>query len=210
MTFRIFQVLQGDEVAEQDTVQLLPSGLTGTTGALRRLVHPDAGTFPALVYYSNPTRTFNFDSDVLRHPIASIVRTLSTSKTIRFEEVVEDVVITEQWEPGGGLSMPVFFFRQLYEYLVNPPEFDPALQTYIIWEPRDDSDDTFEVEVLGLQVGGGSPGKYNVKKYIGRGGPNDPQTPGTILTPTDTMDVSPTALLDQVVTLTMRIIRKVP
>lgn len=207
MSVRIFQVLQGAPATASSTIQLLPSGLTGIRGSLRRLVHPDTANFPPVVYYLNPTRTYNFDSNVLRHPIAALVRTLSSSKLVRFEEVTEDVVITEVWEPGGGLSMPVFLFRQLYEYALNPPAFAAVGQTFITWEPRDETESTWNVEVIGIQVGGGSPGRFNVKKFQADGGPNDPRTPtATILTPTDTMDVSPTALIDQPVVLTMRIV----
>jgi hypothetical protein len=209
VSFRIYQLQQGVEVEAESTVFLLPSGLSGVRGALRRLVHPDSGEFPPLVYYLNPTRTFNFSTDVLRHPIAAVVRTLSSSKTIRFEEVIEDVVVVEQWETGGGVSMPLFMAHQLMEYLNNPPAFASVNQTYIIWEPRDETDDTYEVEVLGVQIGGGSPGKYSMKRFIASGGPSDPDNPGPIDTPTDTMDVSPTALIDQVVTVTMRIISKI-
>ena len=209
MSYRIYQLQQGVAVEVTSTIVLLPSGLSGTRGALRRLVHPDSGNFPPIVYYLNPTRTFNFSTDVLRHPIASVVRTLTSSKTIRFEEVVEDVVVVEQWEIGGGVSMPLFLCHQLYEYSNNPPEFSSVNQQYIIWEPRDETADTYEVEVLGVQVGGGSPGKYSMKRYLGDGGPNDPNNPGPVLSPLDTLDVSPTALIDQVVMVTMRIISKI-
>lgn len=208
MSFRIYQIQQGVAVEAVAEVQLLPSGSTGVAGALRRLVHPDGGLLPPLVYYRNPDRTFNFDNDVLRHPITSVTRTLSSSRTVRFEEVTEDVIVTERWEAGGGLSMPGFMFRQLYNYLVNPPAFSAVAQTYIIWEPRDETDDTYEVEVIGLQVGSG-PGRFSIKKHVARGGASDPQTPGTLATPTDTMDVAPTYLLDQPVDLTMRIISRI-
>lgn len=206
MTVRIYQIMQGLPITASSTLQLLPSGLTGTRGALRRLVHPDTANFPALIYYQNPTRTYNFDSDVLRHPLTALTRTLSSSKLVRFEEVTEDVVITEVWEPGGGLSMPLFLARQLYEYVLNPPAFAAIGQTYITWEPRDETDSTWNVELIEMQVGSGSPGKYNFKKYQSWGGPNDLQTPGPVLTPTDTMDVSPTALIDQAVSVTMRVV----
>ena len=209
MSYRIFQLQQGVAVTATSTVFLLPSGLSGTRGSLRTLTHPDTGNFPPITYYLNPTRTFNFSTDVLRHPIATVVKTLTSSKTIRFEEVTEDVVVVEQWETGGGASMPLFMAHQLFEYLNNPPAYSSVDQTYIIWAPRDETTDTYNVEVLGVQVGGGSPGKFSMKRFIAAGGPSDPDNPGPVLTPTDTMDVSPTALLDQVVTVTMRIISKV-
>lgn len=207
-TSRLYQILQGTPITATPTVQLLPSGVQGTRGALRRLVHPEDSTWPAIVYYRNPDRTLNFSTDYLRHPINSLVRTASSTKLVRFEEVAEDVIVTELWEAGGGLSLPLFVIHQLYEYLNNPPAFSATAQQYIVWEPRDETDDTYRVQVIGLQVGGGG-GRYNMRRRWSNGGPNDPTTPGTILTPTDTMDVSPNPLMDQPVALTMRIIEKV-
>ena len=202
MTYRIYQVQQGVPVEAVSTVQLLSVGEPGTVGALRRLVHPDGATFPPITYYTNPTRTFNFAVDALRHPIVNVARTLSSSKTIRFEEVVEDVIVTEVWEPLGGLSTPFFMFAFLYEYLNNPPALDIVNQQYIIWEPRDETTDTYYVELIGVQLGSGNPGKYSIRHHRASG--------GTVIdTPTDTMDVSPTTLLDQPMSVTMRIISKV-
>lgn len=207
MPFRIYQIAQGEAVIAETTVQILPSGVSGQRGALRRLVHPDPDTFPPVVYYRNPDRLYNFDGEELRHPITAAVRTLASTRTVRFEELTEDVIVVEEWNAEGGLSMPLFLFQQLYEYLVNPPANDPLAPSYIHWEPRDQTDDVWEVEFLQLQVGGGSPGRYSMKRWQADGGPNDSRTPGAlILTPTDTMDVSPTALLDQPVFLTMRLI----
>jgi len=209
MTYRIYQIGQGVPVEAVSSVQLLSVGVEGTLGALRRLVHPDGDVFPPLTYYTNPIRTFNFATDTLRHPIVNVSRTLSSTKVIRFEEVVEDVVVTEVWEPIGGLSMPFFMLAYLYEYLNNPPALDIANPQYIIWEPRDETTDTYKVELIGVQVGGGSPGKFNMRQYRARGGPNGVSGLGTIDTPTDTMDVVPSTLLDQPVSVTMRIVEKV-
>jgi hypothetical protein len=207
VAFRIYQLQQGVAVEAVSTVQLLDTGLTGARGALRRLTHPTAGTFAPLTYYLNPTRTVNYDNDVLRSPITSVIRTLSASRVIQFAELTEDVIVQEIWEAGGGLSMPVFMFRLLYEYLVNPPAFSASVPVYVQWEPRDRSDQVFNVQLLSLEVGGRG---YSIRHWQSDGGPNDPRTPtATGLTPTDTMDVAPTALLDQPVTLTMRIVDEV-
>lgn len=210
MTSRLYQILQGQPVAAASTVQLLPSGIQGDRTALCRLVHPDSATWPAVVYYRNPDRRFNFSTDVLRHPITAVVRTASSSKLIRFETLDIDTVVTEVWQGGQSLSLPLFIVHQLYEYLNNPPEFNALAQEYIIWEPRNETTDTYYVEVIGVQVGGGNPGKFNMRRWVASGGPNDPVHPGPADTPTDTMDVSPTAIIDQNVILTMRIIGKVP
>lgn len=207
MTYRVFQIGQGTPVVATATLQLLPTGVSGSRGALRRLVHPDAATFPPVVYYRNPDRLYNFDGEELRHPITAAVRTLTATRTVRFEEETGDVVVVEEWTADGGLSVPLFLFQQLYEYLVNPPDNDPLAPSYILWEPRDQTTDVWRVELLQLQVGGGSPGRFSMRRWQAGGGPNDPRVPGAlVLTPTDVMDVSPTALLDQPVFLTMRLV----
>jgi len=209
MTSRLYQVLQGTAVTAASTVTLLPSGVQGDRSALCRLVHPDTSNFPAVVYYRNPDRRFNFSTDVLKHPITAVVRTASSSKLIRFETLDIDTVVTEVWQGGRTLSMPLFMFHQLEEMVENPPDFDPIDQQYIIWEPRNETDDTYKVEVIGCQVGGGNPGKFNMRRWYAAGGPSDPVSPGDRDTPTDTMDVSPSPIIDQNVILTMRIIEKV-
>ncbi len=210
MTRRVFQLLQGVPVVAAPTVQLLPAGEVGDRGALRRLVHPDTRNFPPLVYYLNPTRTFNFDTDVLRSPIISTTRTLNSTVTTRFEEVVEDVIVIERWEPLGGLSIPTFVWREFYNYWVNPPAFSQTDQEYIRWYPRDETTSSYDIEIVDLRVGGGSPGRYGIRKHRSIGGPNDDRAPGPTLTPTDTMDVSPSSILDQPLDLFMRMIREVP
>jgi len=209
VTNRIYQIGQGTPVVAESTVQLLSAGLTGSKGAKRRLVHPDSATHPTLTYYKNPDRTVNFDQDILRHPIASAIRTIGGTVVVRFEELDEDVIVSEVWEAGGGFSMPVFQFRDLYNLFLNPPAFAAVGQLYTRWEPRDETDDAYHVELLDLQVGGGGLGKFDVKKWCADGGPNDPNLPGAIANPLDSLDVSPTALIDQQVTLVLRIVEKV-
>ncbi len=210
MSSRLYTYLQGASVTAAATLQLLPSGSTGTRGALRRLVHPDSANFSPLVYYRNPDRQGNFDTDVLRTPIVSVIRTAAASRTLRFEEIESDVLVREQWLPEGGLSMPDFMFRQLYEYYVNVPDFSATNQEYITWEPRDETTSSWKVQIIDLNVGGNTLGTYNIRKYIAAGGPSDPLDPGPLFTPTDGLDVSPGApILDAPVTLTMRIIEEV-
>jgi hypothetical protein len=209
MSSRLYQIQQGLAVTAASTVQLLPSGTEGDRNALSRLVHPDSDTWPPVVYYRNPDVRYNFSTDVLRHPIASVVRTASSSKLIRFEEVEEDKVITEVWSGGRSASLPLFTIHQLYEMVVNPPELNALAQEYIVWEPRNETTDTYNVEVIGLQVGGGSPGKFGMKRWFATGGPNDPSDPGPRDTPLDNLDVTPTALITENVILTMRMVSKV-
>lgn len=202
MASRLYTILQGSPVVAASTVTLLPTGLPGTKGALRRMVHPDSTNFPEIVYYLNPTRTVNFSTDFLPTPITEVVRTLTSSRLVRFEELAEDVIVQEIWEPSGGFSMPLFMFQQLKEYAINPPAFSSTAQTFINWEPRDRTSDVWKVQVLDAAI-------PSVRMYQSDGGPNDPNVTGTIDTPTDSMDTSPTALLDQPVTVTMRLVEKV-
>jgi hypothetical protein len=203
----LYQIQQGLPSTSTPSVTLLPSGLAGDLGSLSRLVHPDDDNLPPVVYYKNPDRRSNFSTDVLKHPITKLVRTASSSKLIRFEEVTEDVVVTETWTPSGGLSLPLFMVHQIYEYLDNAPAFSATNQEYIVWEPRNETDDTYHVEIVDFFVGS-TARKFNMKRYMSNGGPFDPFNPGSKMTPTDTMDVSPTALIDQQAVLIMRIVER--
>jgi len=197
VSFRTYPILQGTVTTASTTVQLLPAGVTGTPGALRRLVHPNSALMPPLVYFRNPDRRGNFDAQVLRSPLATLVRTIDDSKLVRFEENQQDVIVTETWE--GELSMPTFFFRLLYNYFINPPAFSVVNPVYIQWEPRDESTDVYNIEILDLQLGSGAPSKFDVRKYSGQGG-------SVIEHPGYGLDVSPTTFLDRPVTLTFRVV----
>ncbi len=205
MSLRIFQILQGAATAAVSTQQLLTAGLTGTRGALRKLSHPDTINFPPLTYFRNPDRLLNYGNEVLRHPITDVERTLSSSKTVRFEQVDEDVVITETWNAQGGVSLPLGFFNSLYELLVNPPVFSATAQTFIQWEPRDRSTEKWNVEFLEMQLGT-QRFAFDTRYLIAEGGPTDPGNPGTINTPTDTVESVASALFDQPLSLRFRLI----
>jgi len=203
---RTYQINQGIPVSSTGQVTLLPAGLTGTRGARRRLVHPDTTSFSPVLYDRNPQRTVNFDNDVLLKPAVTVVKTATSTRVVRFDELEEDVIVTEIWEAAGGLSVPGYFFRQLYEMAVNQPAFVPSAPVYIQWEPRDRTDDVYNVEIVGFGLGGQA---YDFRPWVSEGGPNDPNNPGTILTPTDVLDVTPAEILDRPITLSMRIVAKV-
>lgn len=198
---------QGVPSAAQDTLEIYPSGQSGTLGAKRILTHPDGVNFPPIVYYSNPTRTFNLDNEVLIPPAAESIETLTSQQVVRFQRVLQQVVASEVWEASEGrdAAMPTSQFRQLYEYLRNPPAYDPLAQTYVTWQPRDKSDLTYNVQLFALSVGGGND-RLSAFDVDDRRLPASPE----IKNPLETMDVSPDGLLTRQVTLRLAIVSVVP
>lgn len=153
---RLYQIFLGAPATDDEAVTILGLGPTGDATARRRLVHPDATNFEPILYFQNPDRTMNIDNELLRAPIASVLRALDGSAVVRFDEVDADVLITEIWlATDGKFSMPAFLFRQLYEYLINAPAWDPASPDYIQWSPQDKNAKTYNVELIRMAVGGG-------------------------------------------------------
>lgn len=204
-------IQQGDPEVVAQAVTFLGTASAGDPTACRRLVFPSSVTpLLAPIVYSvgvagdclNPTTTFNLDNEVLPHPITSTVRTLGTTRSVRFEENLDDVIVTEVWEPEAGASMPTSFFRLLYEYLINASLVDPVTGPFIQWEPRDRTDKIYDVEILSLSVGGGSgEERFNVRDIR--------ESVGATLTldgALSTLSPTPTGLIDEPVTLRMKII----
>ena len=157
-------VIQGAAaVVAEDEVVFLGIGSAGDPDACRRLVFPASVTplLPPIVYSianvcRNPDRTFNLDNAVLPHPITEAVRTLGSTRVIRFEEQEEDVIVTEQWVGSQRqLAMTTALWRQFYEYLINAKLIPSIGPDFIQWEPRDRTDRIYNVELLSLSVGGG-------------------------------------------------------
>jgi hypothetical protein len=199
---RIVFIGLGVPTIASSSLVLFDSGQAGTLGAQRILTHPDGVNFAPINYYKNPTRTFNLDNEVLPAPITESVLTLSSRKVIRFERTLEDVVVTEVWEgaEGSEASMPTFLFRQLYEYLRNPPPFDTDAQTYITWQPRDRTLKVYNVQFYRLTVGGGSD-EEQVFDIDDRRLPDSVQ----IAHPLESLDVSPTGLITRNVEVKLRV-----
>jgi len=156
---RLFEILQGTPTTEDEEVTILGLGPTGDATARRRLVHPDAVNFEPILYWKMPDRTFNMDNEALRAPITAVLRALAGSQVTRFDEVVADVIVTEIWMGSDtAFSMPGFQFRQLYEYLINPPAWVPAAPVYIQYSPQDRNTKTWNVELVRMALGtGGDP-----------------------------------------------------
>lgn len=191
----------GTPTVTTPSVTILDIGEQGDPAAMRILTHPDSDNFAPITYYRNPDFTTNLDNVVMPAPDAKLEKTSSSSKLIRFEGLLVDVVCEETWgaQEGRRASMPTFLFRQLYEYLINPPPFSATAQTYLTWQPRDRSALTYNVELFKLTVGSGSGARvFNVHEYRGGG--------GAIASPFEGMDVSPTGLIDQAVTAHLHIV----
>lgn len=196
---------QGTPTVVESTVQLLGVGADGTVGAKRIMTHPDSTTFPPVSYYRNPDFTVNLDNEVLTAPLATPILTLSSTQLVRFDTNLEDVIISEVWEGSTGrASMPTFLFRELYEYLINPPAFDAQNQSYISWQPRDRNTTSYDIQLYQITVGGGEGAQSFSMREI-----RLPESP-VIANPLQTMDVSPTGLILAAVTVRFRIVRVTP
>lgn len=204
-------IQQGAAVVAEEEVTFLGIGSAGDPTACRRLVFP-ANISPLLapIVYAigascaNPDRTFNLDNSVLPHPITEKVRTLGTTKVVRFEEQDEDVIVTEVWEGSDtDLRMTSALFRMFYEYLINAKLVPSIGPDFITWEPRDRTDRIYNVELLSLEVGGGGgEQRFDVVDLRDPGG-------SEIQTATDPINLTPTGLIDREVRLRMRIISEV-
>lgn len=204
-THRIYEIFEGEAAVAEEEITFVPIQSAGTPNAQRTLTHPNSLLAP-IVYFCNPTRTINFDQDTLEAPITSVERMLTGSVVTRFETSENDVVITERWAAeAGNFSMPAFFFRELYEYLINPPAFAAVNQEYIQWAPNDRTTDVYNVILTRLVVGGGQENNqlYDVRDFR-------PNFTGDIASPVDFIDDATTGLLDRSVILQFKIVNKVP
>ena len=207
MSETLIIVQAGSPVVATTGLTFLGTGSEGTFGACRRLVFP-AGVSPLLapIVYSvgpngaclNPTATLNFDKIPLTKPTINVVKTIGSTRVVRFDEAEEDVVVTEIWSPTGGASMPTSLFRLFKEYLDNAPPFTPAQTDFIVWEPREKTDRTYQVELLGIEVGGQD---FNVRDLRTVAGDFD-----DALT---TLNTTPTGLVDEEVRMRMRVVAEV-
>jgi hypothetical protein len=202
----------GPPVVAEEEVFFLGIASAGDPTACRRLVFPASVTplLPPIVYSvagtcQNPDRTINLDNAVLPHPIIGAVRTIGSTRVIRFEEQEEDVIVAEIWNGSDrDLAMTTALFRQFYEYLINAKLIPAVGPDFIQWEPRDRTDRIYEVEILSLEVGGGGEEeRFDVVDLKDPGG-------AEIQTATQPLNLTTTGLVDREVVLRMRIIAEVP
>jgi hypothetical protein len=208
----ILVIQQGESEPSDESLVFLDTGMPGTPGAPRRLVYPDfEPLLPPVVYAVtadalalNPDRTLGFDLEPLPHPLTAVRQTLASTRIIRFERALEDVVVTEVWLGEGGISMPAAFLRLLYEYLRNPPPSDQP----IVWEPRDRTERRWYVELLSLSVGGGADdeGRFDLVDLREPGGLANG---GSSANGTETLWATPSGLIDREVRMRMRILAEV-
>jgi hypothetical protein len=206
----LYTIFQGAASPEEEDVFFLGLAPAGDPLAVRRLVHPNASLAP-ISYFSNPHRTLGLDNDVLPHPITDTRKMLEGTAVIRFENAIDDVIVTEIWNgnPGRRLSIPGFFFRALYEYLRNEPPFDAVSQEYVQWEPQDRTTKSWNIRMLSMTVGGGDPSgedAFDVLEFRPDGGG------GNVIGPIDDLDVAIAAgggFLDSTVTLRHKIVSEV-
>lgn len=131
---------------------------TSGSTASRRLDPPSiADVFPdlpPLVYECNPDRWSNFEaSGPLKRPFTRHETTIGASVTQEWPGYDRDVIVVETWDGGGDrMSMTLGFFRMLYQYYVNRPNYE--VQGYIKWSPRDLTDKQYNIVILDLSVGG--------------------------------------------------------
>ncbi len=197
-------IAQGEATVVESTITIIQIGQDGDPTALGLLTHPLSTSFAPIVYVRNPDFTSNLDNDILTSPNSRIVKTATSSKLIRTDGLLADVVCEETWgaQPGSRISMPTFLFRQLYEYLINPPDFSATAQTYITWTPRYRSLLTWNVEFYKMTVGSGS-GMATFQPHEFRG------IAGSIQSPFEAQDVNPTGFMDQTVTIFLHIVSEV-
>ena len=207
----IIVIQQGAAVVAEEEVTFLGIGSAGDPEACRRLVFP-ANVSPLLapIVYAigascaNPDRTLNLDNAVLPHPITESVKTLGTTKVVRFENLDEDVIVSEIWEADEtNQRLTTALFRMFYEYLINAKLVDSTGPDFITWEPRDRTTRIYNVELLSLDVGGGGPEeRFDVVDLRDPGGDE-------IQTGTDPLNLTPTGVVDREMRLRMRIISEV-
>jgi hypothetical protein len=117
------------------------------------LVYP-GGAFAPIIYESNPDVYTNFDTSPLdKRPRAFATATLTDNVIMGWLGVNKDVAIEERWTGSATRSrMKMDMFLALKDYYENPP----TNGTYIVWEPRDRTNKTYNIviESLTLSVSG--------------------------------------------------------
>jgi hypothetical protein len=101
-------------------------------------------------YFANPDDTYNFALAPVRRIDTTIHKTLVGSVLVRQAEDLSDVVITEVWRGGDKLSTLATMYHTLYNFWMTPPD----IGEYVTWEPKDMSNETYQIEIIDVQLGG--------------------------------------------------------
>jgi len=141
----------GDAAATVTTQDFTLGASTTGTGALRRLVYPDATALAPIVYTKNPDDWTNFDvSPLVKRPRVGVLQTLEDNKITGWQGYARDASVTETWRGSDTeASLKLDFLRQLYAYFETPP-----LTNFIQWEPRDRTASVYNIVIESLTVGG--------------------------------------------------------
>lgn len=185
-------ILAASATTASSTIILVDAGTAGDPGTLRSLTHPDSANFPVVTYACNPSRTLNFDQDVLFPPTSRILRTLDTTQVFVTENSESDVIVTEVWEGNARRTKIIAsFFRRMYELSINPPEVATPEQ-FLIWAPADRTTDTYNVILSGIRLGGI---RLDFKEWG--------------LFAAGDLDTVPTGLLDRTLEVDLKIVSKI-
>jgi hypothetical protein len=141
----------GDAAPVTTTLDFTLGASTTGTGALRRLVYPDATALAPIVYTKNPDDWTNFDvTPLVKRPRIGVLKTLEDNKITGWQGYARDSSITETWRGSDSVaSITLDFLRQLYAYYETPP-----LTSFIQWEPRDRTASIYNIVIESLTVGG--------------------------------------------------------
>lgn len=203
MGTRIFEILLGTPAEVDDEIVFVSLASAGDLAAKSRLVYP--GTSPALapiVYFSNPDRRFGFDNEPIFDPSSQVIQTLDSQQLLSFTNTIVDVIIVETWTiDNGKFAMPIFMYRQLREYMKNPPDAGE----FINWEPQNQSDKAYQVQLISLKAGTGPIPEAAEFTPHGQGG-------SVVAGPLDGEDVGlqNAGVIDASVELTFRLVAEVP
>jgi hypothetical protein len=144
-----FTILAAPEIFEETAdLYLLPenSGIN----AMREMHYP-GGKYPPIIYSTNPYKWENFDSAPLTdRPQVKSEMTLSSVQIVHWRGYTPDKPVKEYWPGSDTISwMDAYMLRRLYEYYVDPPDDD-----YIIWYPKDRTEQGYKIKLESVSVGG--------------------------------------------------------
>lgn len=118
--------------------------------ALREMHYP-GNKYAPITYETNPWKWENFDSAPMTdRPQVKAEMTLSSVQVVNWRGYLPDKPVKEYWFGSDTTSsVMAYFMRRLYEYFIDPPDGD-----YIIWYPKDRTEQGYKIKFESLSVGG--------------------------------------------------------
>ena len=141
-----------------------------------------------LDYPDLPDLTHNFTDEWIFNRSVQISKTQESSVATVHKGFPDDAIVKEIWNPGGGLSHTWTFFHRLFLMFHETP--DREANEFILWRPLDRTFKAYEVEIVGLNIGG-SPEEYE-SQFAGR------------------IRTSPENFMTAAVELSLKLVREVP